>query len=72
MTPASRYELRNDQGGYVGTFVTDDRGWQTDDVFTTGDGRLLRIVGIADVPVRSRDRPAFAGGLIVEPVERTR
>jgi hypothetical protein len=65
-TPASRYELRNRQGDYIGTFVTDDRIWQTDDVFTTGDGRVLRIIGIAAVPQESRDRPAYTGGLIVE------
>ena len=71
MTPSSRYELRNRQGDYIGTFVTDDRSWQTDDVFTTGDGLVLRIIGIAAVPQRSRERPAYTGGLIVERVERT-
>jgi hypothetical protein len=71
MTPASRYELRDRQGDYVGTFVTDDRSWQTDDVFTTGDGRVLRIIRIAAVPQRSRERPAYTGGWTVEPVERT-
>ena len=70
-TPASRYELRDRQGGYVGTFVTDDRSWQAGDLFTTGDGRVLRIVGIAAVPQLSRDRPAYTGGLMVEPVEGT-
>lgn len=70
MTPASRYELRDRKGEYVGTFVTGARSWQTDDVFTTGDGRVLRIIGIASVPQRSRDSPVYTGGLIVEPVER--
>ncbi len=64
----ARYELRDAQGGYRGTFVTDDRGMEVGDVFTSGDGRVLRIVGTA-VPQRSLDRPAYAGGWIVEPVE---
>ena len=68
MTPASRYELRDRQGEYVGTFVSDARRWQTGDVFTTGDGRVLRIIGIAAVPQRSIERPAYTGGLMVEPV----
>jgi hypothetical protein len=69
-TPASRYELRDRQGAYRGTFVTDDRRWQVGDVFTTGDGRVLCIIGIA-APQRSLERPAYAGGWIVEPVEPT-
>ena len=71
MTPASRYELRDRKGEYVGTFVTGARSWQTDDVFTTGDGRVLRIIRIAAVPQGSRERPAYTGGWTVEPVERT-
>jgi len=67
--PASRYELRNRQNDYVGTFVTGDRTWQIGDVLTTGDGRSLRIVGIAAVPQPSRGRPAFTGGLTVESVD---
>jgi hypothetical protein len=55
----------------VGTFVTNDRSWQIGDVFTTGDGRVLRIIGIA-VPERSPERPAYIGGWKVEPVESTR
>jgi hypothetical protein len=70
ITPASRYELRDRQGDYRGTFVTDDRSWQIGDVFTTGDRRVLRIIGSA-VPERSFERPAYAGGWIVEPVEGT-
>jgi hypothetical protein len=70
ITPASRYELRDRQGDYRGTFVTDGRSWQIGDVFTTGDSRVLRIIGTA-VPQQSPERPAFAGGWIVEPVERT-
>jgi hypothetical protein len=67
-TPASRYELRDQQGEYIGTFVTDDRSWQPGDVFTTGDGRVLRIIRVAAVPQQSRERPAYTGGLTVEPV----
>jgi hypothetical protein len=70
ITQGSRYELRDRQGEYRGTFVTDDRSWQVGDVFTTGDGRVLRILGTA-VPEQSRERPAYAGGWIVEPVEQT-
>ncbi len=68
-TAASRYELRDPQGRYQGTFVTDDSVRQVGDVFTTGDGRVLRIIGIA-VPEPSLDRPAYAGGWIVEVVEQ--
>jgi hypothetical protein len=68
ITAGSRYELRDRQGGYQGTFVTDDRAREVGDVFTTGDGRVLRIVGVA-APERSPDRPTYAGGWIVEAVE---
>jgi hypothetical protein len=68
ITPASRYELRDRHGDYTGTFVTDDRSWQIGDVFTTGDRRVLRIIGIA-VPQRSLERPAYTCGWIVEPVD---
>ena len=71
MKRASRCELRDRQGEYVGTFVT-DRSWQTGDILITGDGRGLRVVGIATAPEESRDRPAFTGALIVEPVEAAR
>ena len=70
ITPASRYELCDRHGDYVGTFVTDARSWQIGDVFTAGDGRVLRITGVA-VPKRSRERPAYTGGWIVEPAEST-
>ena len=68
ITPASRYELR-EGGGYSGTFVTDGGIWQIGDVFTTGDGRVLRVIGIVAVPQRSRERPIYTGGFIVEPVQ---
>lgn len=70
MTPACRYKLRDRRGDYVGTFVSDARTWRADDIFTTGDGRVLRVVGVAAVPERSPGRPAYSGGLIVEAVER--
>lgn len=69
ITAGSRYELRDRQGRYQGTFVTDDRVRQVGDVFTTGDGRVLRIVGIA-VPEQSLERPAYAGGWVVDAVEQ--
>ena len=69
ITAAWRYELRDREGHYQGTFVTDDCGRQIGDVFTTGDERVLRIIGIA-APERSLDRPSYAGGWIVEAVEQ--
>jgi hypothetical protein len=63
---ASRYELSDRNGGYLGTFVSSDPGRQIGDVFTTGDGKVLRIVGLAE-PEQSAGRPAYAGGWIVEP-----
>jgi hypothetical protein len=69
ITAVWRYELRDRKGDYQGTFVTDDRGRQIGDVFTTGDDRVLRIIGIAE-PQRSLERPAYAGGWIVEAVEQ--
>jgi hypothetical protein len=65
---ASRYELRNRQGDYIGTFVTDHESWQLGDVFTTGDGCALRIVATTS-PEVSHERPAFAAGWTVEAVE---
>lgn len=64
---ASRYELRDREGNYIGTFVTDE-SWQLGDVVTTGDGCALRITGIT-VPEQSRERPAFTAGWEVEAVE---
>ena len=71
MTQSARYELRNGQGDYVGTFVGNARSWQTGDVFTTGDGRVLRVVAVAAVPERLPGRPDYSGGLIVAPGDRT-
>jgi hypothetical protein len=65
---ASRYELRDGRGDYVGTFVTDDECWQVGDVFRTGDGLALRIIGTT-TPEQSRERPAFTAGWSVEAVE---
>jgi hypothetical protein len=70
ITSASRCEHRDRQGDYRGTFVTDDRSWQIGHGFTTGDRRVLRIIGNA-VPERSFERAAYAGGWIVEPLEGT-
>jgi hypothetical protein len=57
-----RYELRLDDGGYAGTFVTAVPNWQVGDTFTTGDGRDLRIIEIVPVDLIevSSERPAFA------------
>ena len=71
ITRASRYELRDRKGDYVGTFVSDNCNWQIGDVFTTGDRRVLRIIGIATVTQQSREQPAYTGGLMVESVEST-
>jgi hypothetical protein len=65
---AFRYELRDRHGDYLGTFVTADESWQLGDVFTTGDGCALRIIGTA-APEQSHERPAFTGGWKVEAVE---
>jgi hypothetical protein len=64
---ASRYELRDRHGEYIGTFVSDE-SWKLGDVFTTGDGCALRIIGIT-APEQSRERPAFTAGWKVEAVE---
>jgi hypothetical protein len=46
-TPRSgRYELRDSDGNYAGTFVTTVQEWHVGDTFSTGDGRSLRITGI--------------------------
>ncbi len=41
-----RYELRDGDGNYAGTFVTTVPDWHVGDTFTTGDGRSLRITEI--------------------------
>ena len=65
---AFRYELRDGRGNYIGTFVTEMEHWQIGDVFTTGDGCALRITAFV-APERSQDRPVYAGGWNVQPVE---
>jgi hypothetical protein len=65
---ASRFELRDRHGEYMGTFVTDDESWQSGDVFTTGDGRALRIIETT-APEKSLERPAYTGGWKVEAAE---
>ena len=62
-----RYELRNRRGDYAGTFVTDVEQWEIGDVFTSGDGRPLRITGINDAE-QSRDRPSYTCAWEVEPI----
>lgn len=62
-----RYELCNGRGDYAGTFVTDVEQWQIGDVFTSGDGRPLRITAI-NAPRQSRDRPSYTGAWDVEPI----
>ena len=65
---ASRHELCDAHGSYVGTFVTEIAPWQIGDVFTTGDGRALRITDIV-APERSSGRPAYTDRWNVEPTE---
>ena len=65
---AFRYELCDTHGNYVGTFVTEVERWQVGDVFTTGDGRALRITGIA-APERSNQRPAYTDRWKVEAMQ---
>jgi hypothetical protein len=62
-----RYELCNERGNYAGTFVTGIQQWQIGDVFTSGDGRPLRITAINDAK-QSRDRPSYTGAWEVEPI----
>jgi len=65
---AFRYELRDNNSSYTGTFVTEIERWQIGDVFTTGDGRTLRITAIT-APERSSTRPAYTDRWNVEPVQ---
>jgi hypothetical protein len=62
---AFRHELSDGHGSYTGTFVTEIERWQVGDVFTTGDGRTLRITAIAS-PGQSRNRPAYTDRWDVE------
>ena len=64
---ASRHELCDTHGTYIGTFVTDTERWQIGDAFTDGDGRALRITDIA-APERSNQRPTYTDRWIVEPI----
>lgn len=43
---AGRYELRDSDGVYTGTFVTTVPEWHVGDTFVTGDGKSLRITAI--------------------------
>jgi hypothetical protein len=67
-TVAFRYELCDNNGSYTGTFVTEIERWQIGDVFTTGDGRTLRITAIT-APERSNNRPAYTDRWNVEAVQ---
>jgi len=55
---AFRHELSDSHGSYTGTFVTEIERWQVGDIFTTGDGRTLRITAIS-ASERSHNGPAF-------------
>lgn len=63
-----RHELCDTHGIYKGTFVTDTERWQIGDDFTDGDGRALRITGIA-APEQSNQRPAYTDRWLVEPIQ---
>ena len=65
---AFRHELCDTHGTYKGTFVTDTERWQIGDDFTDGDGRALRITGIA-APEQSNQRPIYTDRWIVEPIQ---
>lgn len=60
-----RHELSDRQGSYTGTFVTEIERWQVGDIFTTGDGRTLRITAIS-ASERSNNRPAYTDRWNVE------
>ena len=56
--PAGRFELRYLCGCCAGTFVTTVPDWAVGDVFTTGDGRTLRITEIVSHElIELSDRP---------------
>jgi hypothetical protein len=62
-----RIELRGIDGGDAGEFQTLTLAWGLGDVFTTGDGRKLRIVDQLPIPV---DADIRLGGLwMVEPTD---
>ena len=61
---AFRHEL-SDRHGYTGTFVTEIERWDVGDIFTTGDGRTLRITAIS-ASERSNNRPAYTDRWSVE------
>ena len=67
MTKSFRYELCNRRDNYTGTFVTNVEQWQVGDVFTSGDGRPLRITAIIAAE-QSRERPSYTGAWEVEPI----
>ena len=62
---AFRHELSDRHGSYTGTFVTEVERWQVGDVFTTGDGRALRITAIS-ASEGSAGRPAYTDRWDVE------
>ena len=57
---SGRYELRDGDGNYAGTFVTAVPEWHVGDTFVTGDGRRLRITAIVppELIEAAADRPA--------------
>ena len=65
---AFRHELSDNHGSYTGTFVSEVEHWQVGDVFTTGDGRALRITAIS-ASEKSINRPAYTDRWNVEAAE---
>jgi hypothetical protein len=59
--------LRDLDGDDAGEFRTAHIPWGLGDVFTTGDGRRLRIVDI--LPVVVDDDPRVGGCWMVEPAD---
>ena len=62
---AFRHELSDKHGSYTGTFVSEIERWQVGDIFTTGDGRTLRITAIT-TPGQSINRPTYTDRWHVE------
>ena len=62
---AFRHELGDRHGSYTGTFVTEIERWKVGDIFTTGDGRTLRITAIS-ASEKSNNRPAYTDRWSVE------
>jgi hypothetical protein len=61
--------LRDTDMNDVGSVTFPTTMWGLGDIFTTGDGRKLRIVDMLELPEQQKPDLRLAGVWVVEPVE---